>query len=201
VPVPLSCLVGRARMASMNRLSAQLRRSLWYLRATWPPLVLAATCLLASLLHASVWWGVACATGALVLVIDSLARHREFRALRHSVRAACGLTGEALAVSGPPGRPGVRAARRSLPPRRRVSVSMPGPWSPAGGTSPGTCFRIAPSHSTRPSCAWLSGNPCWDSSARHCRPGLSLRISVENGSQLGLIIPGSRDKELMSDGL
>ncbi|MAC88955.1 MAG: hypothetical protein ACJA0K_000748 [Maricaulis maris] len=84
-------------MASMNRLSAQLRRSLWYLRATWPPLVLAATCLLASLLHASVWWGVACATGALVLVIDSLARHREFRALRHSVRAACGLTGEALA--------------------------------------------------------------------------------------------------------
>jgi len=84
-------------MVVMQPLPNPFRRVLWYLRSTWPPLVLALVCLLASLLHTSLWWGVACGVGALLLIADSLARHREFRALRHSVRAACGLTGEALA--------------------------------------------------------------------------------------------------------
>ncbi|OLF73063.1 hypothetical protein AWH62_08925 [Maricaulis sp. W15] len=72
-------------------------RHIWFLRATWPPLVLAVCCALLSLVHAQLWWGLVCLGGASLLCFDSVARHREFRALRHSVRVAKGLTGEALA--------------------------------------------------------------------------------------------------------
>ena len=60
-------------------------------------MLLAAACLLLSLAHAQSWWGLLCLTGAGLLCFDSPARHREFRVLRHSVRIAEGLTGEALA--------------------------------------------------------------------------------------------------------
>ncbi|WP_291844202.1 hypothetical protein [Maricaulis sp.] len=72
-------------------------RHLWFLRATWPPLLLAVGCLSLSSLNAHLWWGLLCLAGAGLLCFDSLARHREFRVLRHSVRIAEGLTGEALA--------------------------------------------------------------------------------------------------------
>jgi hypothetical protein len=81
----------------MNRIFRALLDRLWFLRATWPPLCLAVVCLTLSRLQMPVWWGVLCVIGALLLCTDSLARHREFRALRHSVRLARGLSGEALA--------------------------------------------------------------------------------------------------------
>lgn len=74
-----------------------LHRALWYVRATWPPLMLAAICAVLALAHGSAWWIGLWLLGTLTLVLDSRARYGEFRELRHSVRVATGLSGEALA--------------------------------------------------------------------------------------------------------
>jgi len=81
----------------MDSRLTRLAHHAWFLRATWPPLFLAGCCLLLSLAHAQLWWGLLCLVGATLLVFDSVARHREYRSLRHSVRLARGLTGQALA--------------------------------------------------------------------------------------------------------
>jgi len=81
----------------MKNASFRLRDATWFLRATWPPLLLAAECIVISRFHDAWWWWFVCLLGAVLLCFDSLARHREFLSLRHSVRLARGLSGEALA--------------------------------------------------------------------------------------------------------
>ncbi|WP_323761342.1 hypothetical protein [Maricaulis sp.] len=81
----------------MQYFSGTLRDRLWFVRATWPPLLLAVGCLALSRVYEPIWWAGLCVAATILLCLDSAARHREFRRLRHSVRKARGLSGEALA--------------------------------------------------------------------------------------------------------
>lgn len=70
--------------------------SAWSLRATWPPLILAAGALLIAAIAPWVWLSVLGFAGAALLLLDSWARHRQYAALRLALRRAGGLTGAAL---------------------------------------------------------------------------------------------------------
>jgi len=96
-PVPLGGSDSARDSRAMKRFFRTFKNQFWFFRATWPPLLLAVCCMALVRLHAPLWWGGLCVIGAVLLCLDSLARHREFRALRHSVRLARGLSGEALA--------------------------------------------------------------------------------------------------------
>lgn len=77
----------------------------WSLRATWPPVLLFVLAVLVAFSVPVPWLSGLVLVGACVLIFDSLARHRQFAALRLVVRRAGGLSGEALAQ--------FRQARRS----------------------------------------------------------------------------------------
>ena len=77
------------------RLSQSVRN--WSLKATWPPLLLATGALVIAALSSWVWLSIMGILGAGLLLVDMIARQRQFLAQRLSLRRAGGLSGEALA--------------------------------------------------------------------------------------------------------
>ena len=80
----------------MSALILHTRSGLFSLSATWPPLILALGCVLILALSPPLWLAIGAAGGLLVLCLDALARHRQYRDLRRVFRAARGLTGQGL---------------------------------------------------------------------------------------------------------
>jgi hypothetical protein len=81
-------------MSSLRRFAD---RQIWSLRATWPPLLLAIAAALVGLIVPIWWLSILSVIAVVILLFDCVARDRQFRELRLSLRRAGGLTGQALA--------------------------------------------------------------------------------------------------------
>jgi hypothetical protein len=67
------------------------------LPAIWPPLLLAGSAALIGWLSPWIWLSALAAIGVMLMLIDSLARRRQYARMRIALRQAGGLTGPALA--------------------------------------------------------------------------------------------------------
>ncbi|WP_203294429.1 hypothetical protein [Maricaulis parjimensis] len=80
----------------MTALILRTQSSFWSLRAIWPPLFLALACLAVLALSPPLWLGIGALAGFSILMLDAVARLRQYRDLRRVLRAARGLTGRGL---------------------------------------------------------------------------------------------------------
>jgi hypothetical protein len=96
-PVPLVTGCDRPHACGM-RLDQSYREPVTgSLPAVWPPMLLAGSAALIGWFSPWLWLSFLAVVGVLVMLLDTLARHRQYAHMRLALRQAGGLTGHALA--------------------------------------------------------------------------------------------------------
>jgi len=81
----------------MEKKTSQNASRDWSFRATWPPIALAGIASIIGMVSPYTWLSVLSFIGVMLLLMDTLARQKQFIELRMALRRSGGLSGHALA--------------------------------------------------------------------------------------------------------